>query len=279
MLGLAVIAAFMLAAGLSWWLSSDREEPRVAVGGDSQASSSLDDVVVEPPASTSVPGPVVSPSAPSDLRLEFIAPGRAMVSWTDNSSSESGYVAKVGQFRVGADGSVAAEPEVEGWVDATGLLVSDSKQLDVLDPNTTSVQLQLDDLSLVTCVRPVAVSSAGASPSAEQTCAPVVGPAAPAVGYGELNVASAGETQLVWQDNSLDEHHFTLLEVDPTTSRIVRFSRVPADTNSLVVTLSPGSASCFLVRAENAANTDATPTGQLPRADGSNSATFCFTVR
>jgi hypothetical protein len=269
----AAVVAFAMAAAIAWWISRPEE---VAEADDDVVA--LDDVEIVAPTSSlpSTPAdPVAPPTAPTGVALVFTGQGRATLSWSDNSASEAGYVVGVAQFPVGVDGTISATPRREGWIGATGLTETDAAESQPLAADTTSLDVVVEDLAEVTCFRPVALSSSGDAVVGEQLCAPVTPPTAPTVAYAEIVDRPSGTANIEWTDNSFDEHHFTVLEIDPVSGTVSSFARTEADVRSLSVTLPAGSTRCYLVRAENAANTDQEPVGQQPRLD-SNSAAFCF---
>lgn len=221
----------------------------------------------------------VIPEAPSGVELEFTAQGQVELSWTDNSSSEGGYVVQMAAFDVDPQlRTPMAEASISGWIGANGLHQR-IEDVEFLAPGSESVPIGGLDLKRVTCFRPYVVSGKRTVPSAEPRCTPLKGPAAPTVSNPETDsVPPQPAYRIEWTDNSDDESHFTLYvaDVDPAAPDaelvITAFQSLPASTDhstpmSLTIALGPGTVRCYVVRAENAANSIALPMGAPLPAD------------
>lgn len=240
----------------------------------------LEDVRIEPPDTVPPSGePLAPPGAPGEVRARFVSQGSVLLEWTDNSDTEDGYLVRVGTFVVDpSTREVAATPTRELWVHQGGT-TEDAAQLRYLPPDTTSVEIEIEDLSQLTCVRPLAVSSAGTTEVEQQLCIPSSPPAAPTIiSPQDRSETEADGLRLVWADNSFDEHHFVVLRLDAEGS-VQASTSVDADVTSVAPALGRGDAACFVVRAENARNTVVEAIGQDVVDDGANSAPVCVRAR
>jgi serine/threonine protein kinase len=266
--GSVALVALLLAVVVALATSSDdpTNDNQLATDDELRAGADVDlfaapdprGSAVAPTAERAVPGVAV------DVEVGPVADGRASLTWVlDEPPDGADYVVLAARFELDpATGRPAASPSEQGLLSASGAIAGEDEALARLTPDERSLQVDVAP-SEVRCFSVILVTADAGIPSASRPCAPAAPPAAP--DSVELTPGSDGTAEVTWNDRSTDESRFRVLAIKDQHGReeVVEAVVVEADETRATVPLHPNA--CYLVRAENAANTLPLVLAGLPR--------------
>lgn len=191
--------------------------------------------------------------------------GEAVLSWSSDDDTAT-YVVLAGRFEVdGATGEPSTTPDAQGLLGEAGSIATGDDEVLRLTGRARSTAVQVDP-TVITCFAVVLVTPEEGVPSPTKPC----WPSAPPAGPEGVRLEPTPGTELAtvtWRDRSNDEARFRVLGIRDQHGReeVVESVVVDADGERATVRLLPNT--CYLVRAENAANALPDELAGSPRPD------------